>query len=137
MLLLTMMARDKKTCAAERCEKDWVGDLRTLALVWGVPIGTMLVALLLEPMLRAAVWAVMLTWMGGACIANARRCGRTHCYYTGPFFLLMTVTVLAHASGMAPLGSHGWAIIALTTVAGSSLIWWGSEHLLGTFRRRN
>jgi len=27
--------------------------------------------------------------MGTACILNARRCGRTHCRYTGPYYLAM------------------------------------------------
>jgi hypothetical protein len=47
---------------------------------------TMLAASWIEPMLRAAVWAAMLIWMGGACVANACLCGRTHCRYTGSFF---------------------------------------------------
>lgn len=136
-MVLTFMAKTEKICASEHCGKDWAGDLATLALMWGFPTATMFASLLLEPMLRAAIWVVMLTWMGGACIVNARRCGRTHCYYTGPFFLFMAVIVLAYAGGMAPLGSHGWAIIGLTTIAGTGVVWWASEGLLGTFRRRN
>lgn len=127
------MGKAKKACASAHCGKDWAGDLATFALIWGFPTAMLLGALLLGPMLRAAVWAVMLTWMGGACIVNARRCGRTHCYYTGPFFLFMAVLVLAHASNVAPLGSHGWTIIALTTLSGTGIIWWASERLLGTF----
>jgi hypothetical protein len=136
-VVLTTMAKAEKTGASEHCRRDWAGDLATFVLVWGIPTATMLAALLLEPMLRAAVWAIMLTWMGSACIVNARRCSRTHCYYTGPFFLFMAVIVLAYAGGVAPLGSHGWIIIGLTTIAGTGIIWWASEHLLGTFRRRN
>jgi len=33
---------------------------------------------------RAATWIVALVWMATACILNSRRCGRTHCRYTGP-----------------------------------------------------
>ncbi len=129
------MAREEETCAPERCEKDWAGDLATLVLAWGLPSATMFVALLLEPVVRTAIWTAMLTWMGVACIANARQCGRTHCYYTGPFFLLMVVVVLPHANAIVPLGSHGWAIIAPITIAGVIALWWGSERLLGTFHR--
>jgi hypothetical protein len=135
-VLLENMAREEKTCAPERCKRDWAGDLATLVLAWGLPSATMFVALLLEPLVRTAIWTAMLTWMGVACIANARQCGRTHCYYTGPFFLLMVVVVLAHANAIVPLGSHGWAIIALITIAGVIVLWWGSERLLGTFHRR-
>ena len=97
----------------------------------------MLAATLLEPTLRAVVWAAMLVWMGGACVANAQRCGRTHCRYTGPFFLFMAGMVVAHATRIVGLGAHGWAILGLMTVVGNGLIWWGSERLLGTFRRRD
>jgi len=38
---------------------------------------------------RAVVWTVALATMGTACIVNALRCGRVHCYLTGPFFFLM------------------------------------------------
>jgi len=37
----------------------------------------------------AVVWTVALATMGTACMVNALRCGRVHCYLTGPFFLLM------------------------------------------------
>ena len=36
---------------------------------------------------RAAVWTVALATMGMACIVNALRCGRVHCYLTGPVAL--------------------------------------------------
>jgi hypothetical protein len=43
------------------CTKaDWAGNPLALALVWGVPAGAMLVALLLETGLRAVVWIAML-----------------------------------------------------------------------------
>ena len=97
----------------------------------------MLLALLLEPGARAVVWTAMLAWMGWACLQNARRCGRTHCRYTGPFFLAMAVLVVAYATGIVPLGNHPWLILGMLTAAGNVLIWWGTERLLGTYTRRN
>jgi Ca2+/Na+ antiporter len=47
----------------------------------------------------SAVWIIALIWMGSACILNARRCGRTHCRYTGPYYLVMIVPVLLLAAG--------------------------------------
>ena len=59
------------------CTKpDWAGHRLSLAVVWGLPAAVMLLALLLGPVARAVVWVVMLAWMGGACVANARRCGQ-------------------------------------------------------------
>ena len=123
-----------KTCS-KMCRKDWASDWRTLLSVWGFPAVAMLAAAWFEPTLRAVVWTAMLIWMGGACLANARRCGRTHCRFTGPYFLLMAATVVVYASEVAPLGPHGWTILGLATVVGNALIWWGSERLLGAFRR--
>lgn len=89
------------------CAKtDWASSRLALALVWGVPAAVMLLALLLEATPRAVVWIAMLVWMGLACLANARRCGRTHCRYTGPFFLGAAGLVVAYVAGLLPLGSQ-------------------------------
>lgn len=39
------------------------------------------------PWVSAAAWSIAFSWMGGACLINARRCGRLHCYFAGPIFL--------------------------------------------------
>lgn len=78
----------------------------------------------------------MLVWMGIACLKNAWRCGRTHCRFTGPFFLVMAALVIGYGSGRLQLGPYGWVIIGATTFIGNALIWWGSEGPLGKFARR-
>jgi hypothetical protein len=93
----------------------------------------MLAATFVEPKQRAVVWTAMLLWMGGACLANARRCSRTHCKVTGPFFLLMAAAVVAYASGLLDLGAHGWAIIGGVTLVGALGLWWGSERMWGRY----
>lgn len=122
---------DKENCRP----KDWAAGRLALLGVWGVPAVVMLLALLLEPAPRAVVWTAMLMWMGWACLANARRCGRTHCRYTGPFFLGMAGLVVAHAAGILPLGGQPWLILGTLALGGSALIWWASERLLGTYSR--
>lgn len=120
------------------CTKaDWASSRLALALVWGVPATAMLLALLLEATPRAVVWVAMLVWMGMACLANARRCGRTHCRYTGPFFLGTAGLVVAYAAGLLPLGDQPWLILGSLVGVGNALIWWGSERLLGTYSRRD
>ena len=124
--------------AMSDCTKtDWAASRVALALVWGLPAVAMLFALLLEPGLRAAVWIAMLIWMGSACLLNARQCGRTHCRYTGPFFLGMAGLVAAHAAGVLPLGTQPWLMLGSLVVAGNALIWWASERLFGTYSRRD
>src|SRR5262249_28699946 len=98
------MTNDRQHCE----QRDWAGDWSTLAAVWGLPTVAMLLALLLGPLWRAVAWIAMLAWMGGACVATARRCGRTHCRYTGPFFLGMGGLVAAPIAGLLPLGREPW-----------------------------
>ena len=98
-------------CDARSAGKDWAGSWRSLVGLWGIPAAAMVIAALLDTAPRAAIWAAALIWMGGACIANARRCGRTHCRFTGPFYLLMATLVVAHAAGVLPIGEQGWAIL--------------------------
>jgi len=91
--------------------------------------------LLADPAPRAGLWVAMLVWMGIACIANARRCGRTHCRFTGPFFLLMAVLVALYAVGALPIGSQGWTILGGITLVGNAMLWRGSEQAWGRFSR--
>ena len=37
---------------------------------------------------RPLLWFTAFLVAGAACLANAARCGRRHCYFTGPLFLL-------------------------------------------------
>ncbi|CAN7282998.1 hypothetical protein LJR090_002026 [Bosea sp. LjRoot90] len=124
---------DKCDTCSEVAAKDWASDWRTLAGLWGLPGTAMLAAGLLEPVSRAIVWTAMLTWMGAACFLNARRCSRTHCRITGPFFFVMAALVTGYASGILPIGRHGWAILGGLTFAGFVILWWGSEYAWGRF----
>ena len=45
------------------------------------------------------VWPTVLTSMGVACFLNARRCGRIHCYFTGPLFLVLAGIGLLYGLG--------------------------------------
>lgn len=68
-----------------------------------------------------------------ACILNARRCGRTHCRYTGPYYLAMIAPVLVLASGLNLGGFLGWLILGIFILAGSKVIWWTTERAWGKF----
>ena len=52
--------------------------------------------------------------MGSGCLANARRCGRLHCYVTGPFFLLVAGVSLLHVVEILDLSTVDWAIAGWT-----------------------
>lgn len=121
------------TDGTARSASDWTGSARTYGLVWGLPVVVMLVGLLLDVPTRTALWTVALAWKGMACILNARRCRRTHCRFTGPYYLAMILPVLALGSGVVPAGIHAWLALGLLIVGGSKLIWWATECAWGKF----
>ena len=112
---------------------DWVGNARTNLLAWWIPQAAILAALAAPVPIRATIWTIALIWMGTACILNARRCHRTHCRFTGPYYLAMTAPVLALGSEIVSAGIYGWVALAALIVAGSKLIWWATERAWGKF----
>ena len=110
---------------------DWVKNRSLVA--WGLPAAALLAGSFLPDPLRTAVWTLSLIWMGGACLANARRCGRTHCYFTGPFFLLMAAASIVHGLGLVDFGPSAWRWLGMTIGAGAAILWIVPERLLGTY----
>jgi hypothetical protein len=113
--------------------RDWVRSPGTRLFAWRVPKLAIVVALAAPVPLRAAVWILALLWMGVACILNARRCGRTHCRYTGPYYLAMIAPVFLLAAGIGSVGFYGWLILAVLILAGSKVIWQATERAWGKF----
>lgn len=128
------MAEDCSAGSAERAS-DWAGNWRTLAGLWGLPALAILGGAFVGPAGRTIMWTAALVWMGVACLMNARGRHRTHCRFTGPFYLAMALLVPLFASGLLPLGSYGWHILGGVTVVGTAALWWGSERLWGVFSR--
>ncbi len=118
----------------EICEsKDWVSDSRTYALAWGLPGVILIIGIFLDPSIRTIMWTGALVWKGVACLANATRCGRTHCYFTGPYFLLLAVGTVLHGFHIVDLGANGWIWLGLMIVAGSGALWFFTERVWGKF----
>jgi hypothetical protein len=84
-----------------------------------------------------AVWTAALFTMGTACIASAVRCGRVHCYLTGPFFLVMALVTFLYGLGALPLGQQGWNVIGLTVLVGGAALCCLPEMILGKYRKRH
>ena len=83
------------------------------------------------------IWPTALSFMGVACLINARRCGRVHCYVTGPFFLILAAAALLHGLRVVWLGKEGWNILGLILIVGSALLSIGTEWIFGKYRRAN
>src|SRR6266481_625546 len=113
--------------------RDWLRTPRTSLLAWWIPEAAILAGLLVPVTVRAAIWIIALSWMGTACILNARRCGRTHCRYTGPYYLAMIAPVLVLASGIVSVEIYGWLALGVLILAGSGLIWWTTERAWGSY----
>jgi hypothetical protein len=112
---------------------DWLRSPRTNLLAWWIPQAAMLAGLIVPVPVRTVIWIIALNWMGTACILNARRCGRTHCRYTGPYYLAMIAPVLVLASGMASADLYGWLVLGTLILGGSKIIWWTTELAWGKF----
>ena len=112
---------------------DWAGGTRG-CLIWGIPAAILLIAPEIGEGYLVIVWPVLLTFMGAACLLNARRCGRIHCYITGPFFLLLAGVALLYGIGVLPLGARGWSSLSAALVIGSVTLICVPEWILGRYR---
>lgn len=113
--------------------RDWLASTRATIAAWWIPKAAIVAALFASTAVRSVVWVIALSWMGGACLLNSRRCRRTHCRYTGPYYLAMIVPVLVLASGVIAVGLVGWVILAAVILGGGLLIWWATERAWGKF----
>jgi len=73
--------------------------------------------------------------MGAACLFNVSRCGRVHCRFTGPFFIVSAIASLGYGLGILPLGPSGWNWIGAVTIIGAIALTCIPELILGRYRR--
>jgi len=111
--------------------KDWLGNTRTNLMAWWVPTALIVAGLLATAPLRTGIWVAALAWMGIACLLNARRSGRTHCRFTGPYYLLMIAPTLA--LGIMDASVYAWLVLAALILLGDKIIWWATERAWGAF----
>ena len=117
----------------QKPEHDWVGDAWTFVLAWGLPAGVLIAGAFLAPPIRTPLWTGALLWAGAACLMNAKRCGRTHCRFTGPFFLVMAVPVALHGFKLLWLGPNGWTWLGAGIAAGVAGLWYVTEKGKGRY----
>ncbi|MHC4493988.1 MAG: hypothetical protein ACYTDU_20525 [Planctomycetota bacterium] len=90
-------------------DRDLV-TFRNGLVVWGLP-GLLVLGGVVFPGARPLLWAIGFFAAGAACVENARRCGRTHCYITGPLYLgLSAASVLI---GLGVLSWSWWSLLVL------------------------
>ena len=117
---------------------DWVADARLHLLVWGAPKLAIVLAAFAPVPLRTAVWSAALAWMGIACLLNARRCGRVHCRYSGPFYLALILPVLLFGTSLIEAGSLPgylpWLMLGGLGLFGGTVITRATERAGGRYR---
>lgn len=101
--------------------------------LWQVPAVVFLAGILVGSTWRTTLWTAALAVAGAGCVANASRCGRLHCYFTGPFYLLGAAVTLTYGLGLLPLGPAGWVWIGLGVAAGSRILAYLPEHFWGKY----
>src|SRR5258706_14860440 len=119
------------TNAPTQTSRDWLGSVHTSLLAWWMPKAAILAGLFVPVSIRAVIWIIALIWMGTACILNTRRCSRTHCRYTGPYYLAMTVPVFVLGIGVVSAGIYGWISFGVFIFGGGGLILLAPEPAWG------
>lgn len=99
-------------------------------LLWYIPVAALIVGAN-WPKLMLLLWIPALLVMGAACLANAARCGRLHCYVTGPVFLLAAVYVALWGIHLVPMRFG----IFLGTIVGLTVLAHLGEIPLGKYRK--
>jgi hypothetical protein len=98
-------------------------------LLWGLPTAALIVGSFWQR--GALLWIPAFLVMGAACLANAARCGRRHCYVTGPIYLLAAVYLALAVFHLAPMRPG----ILLFSVLGVTVLAFLAEVPLGKYRK--
>ncbi len=118
--------------------KDLLARRGTTFLVYGVPTIAIVATSLggVAEIVVTVVWTLAFTVMGVACVVNAVRCGRVHCYFTGPFLLLLAAASLLHGLRVVSLGPNGLQWLGLVAIVGTVVFLTVPERLWGRYARR-
>lgn len=112
---------------------DLLSHAHTYGVVWGLPVLLIVAGNFLHPSIRTGMWLGALMWMGVTCWVNTARCGRTHCYFTGPYFLALAILPALHGWEILWLGAYGWLWLTLMIFAGGGALWFVTEKVWGKF----
>lgn len=114
--------------SSKDCARHDLVRSRVAWLLWCLPAVAILIAAPSDAA-RPWVWIPSLLVMGTACLKNAGRCGRLHCRFTGPLFLLGAVATFLDRFGVVAMHWR-WTLAGL--IAGTILAF-ALEHLRGRY----
>lgn len=130
---------DQQGTPDEACvRRDLSARAGSFLAVWGAPLLAALTASFVAPSIAwaASAWSLALAWMGAACLVNARRCGRLHCFFSGP--ILLVGALLAGLVALGPLDADAISLGAIVTGALALFsLTYAIELAFGRYLRRN
>lgn len=107
-------------------KKDLAARPLPFLLAWGLPLLAFIAANLVEDAVRIEATVLILAgsfaWMGIACVLNARRCRRRHCFYSEPVFLVGAAAIFLVGFEIVPLGRERLGAVIGATLALIALI---------------
>jgi hypothetical protein len=107
---------------------DYAASWKAAFLLWGIPAALAMFGLLLSAQ-RAWLWPIAFAWAGVGCMVNARHCGRVHCTFTGPLYLLLAALGLGQALGLFAIGwGWFWLSAAIGTLLSFVPEWKGRKY---------
>src|SRR6185437_9266640 len=127
-----MTERPPSTRVAAARSRDWLRQPTSIIFWWVLPIalGVSTNFWRLPLAETALLWAVSLAWMGTGCALNAARCGRRHCFISGPVLWLGAIAAALVALGVLTepnaLGDAVNGALALAALSFLSECFWGS-----------
>lgn len=124
-----------ESCATNS-EKDLLRSPWATGVLWVGPWVLIIATESTGDVVHTLVWTSAFAVGGVACLVNALRCGRLHCFYTGPLYLFAALASLLYGLDLLPLGSHGWGWILGIAAAGSLAACCGLEMMFGKYKTK-
>lgn len=112
------MAEQQEDMKYQACGTPDLAESKLALLLWGIPLALILWGGFWAEG-RVWLWVPALLVAGVACLVNAARCGRLHCYFTGVLYLLGAVATALRGIGLLliPWGWLAGGLIAGTVLA--------------------
>lgn len=93
------------------CTQNDLVKRKISLLLWYIPAALLVIGVFWSKG-RVWMWTPALIVAGTACVVNAARCGRMHCYFTGPLWLLGAAATLLRGFGILAL-PWSWILCAV------------------------
>lgn len=120
----------------QQATRDIANKPLPFVVAWGLPLAVIVSMNFAQAYLPFTVIVLIMAgalgWMGIACVINGARCGRLHCKFSGPIFLIGAGGVLA--SGFGLIGAPGTFLNEIVWITfGLALSTYGLEFIWGPY----